>query len=471
MAAVITGPDEIAVNRTLVLNALDSITETGAVTYRWYRDELQTPISYSDEALFTPTDPGTYIFRLQIEQRIGRKTVRSEARKVIVAYRRKIVLLTDGSVPEEKLIAHTNAAQQAGVFLYVLKPADSKLPVPSDDALSQAPSLQFQKLEGAEAIVLWVQDPVAGMQALMKSARDHAGVTSFAKQSVVLITDGSLSTLARAVRGPFLVIHPSLLTLTRRVALDSLFQTETMAAFQEQLQRRDIEAITLDETSLSLRPWNALSLLVTYMLTHGVSSRTVMFLLMLPFIATFLAFLKQVIGVTMSGLYTPSIIALSLLALGWSIGIVLLAFIIASGYMTRKVMRRFRILHFPKIAVILTVVSITLLLVLALGASVNVILAPDTIFVLLIMSTLAESFVSIETEQGKAHALYAILETVLAALLCVLIVQWQAFQAFVLAYPESVFLTFLVNVAVGRYSGLRLSEYVRFRELIAHIQE
>ena len=68
-------------------------------------------------------------------------------------------------------------------------------------------------------------------------------------------------------------------------------------------------------------------------------------------------------------------------------------------------------------------------------------------------------------------AVMAIGETVLAALVCVFIIQWPLFQSVILAYPELILLTFIVNIILGRWTGLRLVEYFRFREVFKHMQE
>ena len=87
------------------------------------------------------------------------------------------------------------------------------------------------------------------------------------------------------------------------------------------------------------------------------------------------------------------------------------------------------------------------------------------------MSTLAESFLTVKSEEGWKAASFGIGETVLAALVCVFIVQWSFLQSLILAYPELILLTVGVNVFLGRWTGLRLVEYFRFREVFKHIQE
>ena len=241
--------------------------------------------------------------------------------------------------------------------------------------------------------------------------------------------------------------------------------------FLKDIAQRDIDHVTIDAAAAAVRPWNLLSWLVNYMLTHGVSSQTVILLLVLPIIATILAFTKQVIGITTFGLFAPSIITLSFLVLGWWVGVLFLLFILATGYVTRMFMRRWRLLYIPKVAVILTVVSLTLLILIGIGVYFHIALSRDTVFVLLIMSTLAESFLNLKTEEGWYLALWEVGETIIVALLTVLFVQWAPFQSLLLAYPELILLTIVMNVFLGRWTGLRLVEYFRFREVFRHLQE
>ena len=259
--------------------------------------------------------------------------------------------------------------------------------------------------------------------------------------------------------------------MTRTEAIAPLIESQSTEAFLSLLAQRDIEVQRVDSTTAGLRPWNVLTYIVNGMIAKGVPTSTVILLLVLPVIATILAFFKQVVGITTFGLYTPSIIALSFLALGWGLGVLFLFFIILTGYATRALMKRWRLLYIPKVAIILTVVSVTLLLLLGTSAFFGVAVTRETVFILLVMSTLAESFLNLKTEEGWNAALLGISETIAVALLCVFIVQWGAFQSMLLAYPELILLTLVINAVLGRYSGLRLVEYFRFQEVFRHLQE
>lgn len=471
--AVVSGPTDVAVGRTLILDASASNLGKGSVErYEWTVEGQRAAISQSVEAVYTPEKAGILNFHLRMTVRdAGGETVVTEADYRVVAFDRKIVLIVDPDTEREKLARHMQAADEQGIFLHIIQPSPSTTPLDAEEALVSLLSEQASSLQGADAIVVWTEG-VRGLQALMRTAQANPDVrAALAQQTIVVVADGSLNTLSRTAKGQYAVLRPKAILLTRREALNALLTTPSLDQFVAELEQRDIDTLTLDASSAGLRPWNVLSALVNAMLVRGVPSQTVILLLVLPVIATILAFLKQVIGITTFGLYTPSIIALSFLALGWQMGVLFLVTILLVGYGARRLMRGWRILYVPKVAIILTVVSVALLILMSLGAMFGMTFTRETIFLLLIMSTLAEEFLNLKTEQGLTSAVLAIGETVLAALLCVFLVQWGPFQSLLLAYPELLVLTVLANLVLGRWTGLRLFEYFRFRDVFRHLQE
>lgn len=469
--AIISGPTDVQVGRTVVLNASDSTGLGENTTYRWYRGASTQPISSTLEAVYTPEKPGLETIRLVMTSTVNGEQVESEAQRVITVFQRKIVLIADASIGAEKLAIHEQAAADAGVFLQVLQPRNTGIPITDEESLYQLISDQISSLVSAETIVLW-KEGISGLQAFRRAVEaDPERLQALQNQSIILITDGSLKTLARTAQGPFATLKPQQILVTRKEAINPLFTSTDITSFVSELEARDIDVAVVNASSTRVRPWAPLTSLVNFMLANGVSSQIVILLLILPVIATILAFLKQVIGITTFGLFTPSIVALSFLALGWQIGVAFLLFILITGYMTRAVMRKWRMLYIPKVAIILTVVSITLMILLAIATAFGMTFSRDTVFVLLIMSTLAESFLNVKTEEGMYSAVIGVAETVLAALLCVFIAQWTILQSAIFAYPEVVLVTILINAFLGKWTGLRLVEYFRFREVFKHLHE
>lgn len=471
LSVIITGPDDIAVGRTLILDASSTTGLGENTTFTWYQDDSNQPISRSIEAVYTPETAGESTFRLVVTTEIDGEEVEAEMEHRVVFFNRKIVVIADDTVEEEKLAQHARVAEEANIYLRILQPHTQTVPLTMEETLSNLISEESDVFAGADTTIVWTEG-IVGLQALMKAMEQKPDALPLLRnQSIILISSRSLKTLSRTAQGPFSVLDPERIILTRKEGINPLFATANVADFITQLDERDIDMLLIDAETTALRPWNFLSSLVNYMLTHGVSSQVIILLLSLPLIATIIAFLKQVIGMTAFGLFTPSIIALSFLSLGWEVGVFFLIFILITGYATRAFMRNWNVLYIPKVAIIITVVSITLMILLGISSAIDITYNRETVFILLIMSTLAEGFLNLKKEEGWASAVISVGETIVGAMLCVFIVQWPTLQSILLAYPELILSTFLVNIFLGRWTGLRLVEYFRFREVFRHLQE
>ncbi len=467
--AIVRGPEEVRVGKTIVLDASASIVDPESVRYRWLLDGVI--ISNASEAVLTFERPGEYLVTLAVTDRIAGQDRRAEVNHVVTAYDRKIVLLAGASVPSEKVEVHGRAAMEEGIFLAVIPQGGEVLPVSEEDQWLEVIRARAATLIGADAVIVWAEG-LAALTALARaSASDESLQLALRDQTVAVILEGALGPLSRITAAPFTALRLRRLVLTRREALPLFLSIVDVETFLQELLRRDVEHRIVDRSTLAVRPWNLLSTLVNGMVIRGVPSQTVVLLLMLPVIATIVTFLKQVVGVTTLGLTTPAIIALSFVILGWQIGLILLTCILVAGYLAREFTDRVRLLHLPRIAIILTVICLVLLLVLAAGSLLGLRLAPEVVVVLLILSTLVERFVSIKVEEGWRSAIITTAEVVGVAIVCYAVVQWGALRSLLLAYPESLIGLLIVDVVLGRFTGLRVREYVRFREVFAHLRE
>lgn len=210
--------------------------------------------------------------------------------------------------------------------------------------------------------------------------------------------------------------------------------------------------------------------LISLFVSQGVPLDTIILLLMLPLVATIAAFFRQIIGIKAFGIYTPSIITFAFLSFdpkGIKYGIALFFGIIITGMLSRYLLKRLRILYLPRVAITLTIVSIATLGMLIIGGSFNRTgLASVSIFPLLIMIMLVEKFVATQIEKGDRTALILAMETLIISLIGYAIVRWHVLIEIILAYPWSILITIPINIGLGKWTGLRLSEYLRFRKIL-----
>lgn len=203
-------------------------------------------------------------------------------------------------------------------------------------------------------------------------------------------------------------------------------------------------------------------------MNEGVPLETIILLLMLPIIATFIAFLRQVVGIKAFGIYTPLIITFAFLATnGLRYGIAIFLAVIFVGMLMRFAMKSFRLLYLPRVAIMLTVVSLVILGMLVFGGNMRRTgLASVSIFPILIMITLVEKFVAVQIEKGNKTALILAFETLIISVVGFYIASWKGLIEILLVHPWAILITVPINIVLGRWTGLRISEYIRFKDII-----
>lgn len=213
--------------------------------------------------------------------------------------------------------------------------------------------------------------------------------------------------------------------------------------------------------------------LVEYLISLNVPMSTVHLLLLLPVVVTLVAAIRQVVGIKGFGIYTPAIITYAFLAFGekgLKYGIALFLTVIVVGFLGRYMLRPFRLLYLPRVAITLTLIMLGVLVVLAVGGSMQRTgLAAADIFPLLIIITLGEKFIAAQIENGEREAIILTLETLLISIVGYFFLSSEWVRSFTLSYPWWVFFTLPINIFLGRFAGLRVTEYIRFRNLIREL--
>ncbi len=230
-----------------------------------------------------------------------------------------------------------------------------------------------------------------------------------------------------------------------------------------------------------MHPW-----ITDIVVQFGIPIQTVLLLLLFPVIATLVAFLRQVFGVRAFGIYTPTIIALVFfmisdaqyerfapldMAYNLRYGIAIYIAVIALAIGTRAILHKIRLLYLPRVAITMTLLSFAMLGILMIGAYFQRTgFATVYVFPLIMLVVIAEKFVAVQIEKGTRFAAILAAETLVVALVGYMVLSLQWTQNAVLAMPYLVLFTIPFNILLGKWTGLRLTEYVRFRDVLMRMK-
>lgn len=205
-------------------------------------------------------------------------------------------------------------------------------------------------------------------------------------------------------------------------------------------------------------------------INSGVPENTIVLLLLLPIVATVIAATRQIIGIRGFGIFLPAALSITFVAIGPILGILLFTAIVIISTIVRIITRKLKLKlqYLPRMALILWFVSLGILGILFAAPFVKYdSLLNVSIFPVLVLTLLVEDFTKIQLGKSFKTAISLTGQTLVLALISYVFLTYQPFQKFVLLNPEiTLTTTFVINIILGKYLGLRFMEYYRFRKLI-----
>jgi hypothetical protein len=222
------------------------------------------------------------------------------------------------------------------------------------------------------------------------------------------------------------------------------------------------------EESFAKRAFKRLSL---FQLPPG-DRRIVEVLLLLPLAALIICVFRNVIGLTSFGLFTPALIGLAFHDLNSLPGLGVFLLILLVGWLMRRALDGYHLLQVPRVALMLTLIMAVLIAVVVAsslwGATTTRYIS---LFPLVILTGMVERLWTREAEDGPAASFHTLFQTMLMSLVIALVLGRPFVVHHMFCFPETLGLVMAGQLLIGRYTGYRLMELWRFRELVREDDE
>lgn len=471
--AEIGGPRQTLVDKQLTFDMSESTLapDTTLQEVVWdFGDGIRTT---GEKVNHVYAQPGSYTARLTLITADARSEDTTEVR----VFDQAIILLTDNTVSDEQIALKSQEAAEEGVLLLVLKARSNGPEVLIEEELTQALVSARAEVSRTHLIVVWTSGAI-GPNVLSRFAQtirqtDELSLTSLDLESkgIIILSEATFAFLSPPAQSTYDQLKPGYVVLTRPDALPLLFTATTSEEARSAIINSPIDYRlfgSFSSRALSdLGVVNFMSFGINYLINGGVPINNIILILMIPIIATILAFARQFIGIKAFGLITPAMTTLSFLVMGLYAGLIVFIVVLLSGSLTRVLLKKLRLLYLPRMALVLTSASLAILVMFGVGAAFDTTATLSfSIFPILILAVLAEEFIAVQFTRGLRTALRITAWTLVLAIVCYFIMSWQLLRITLLAYPELVLLTIPINIVLGRFTGLRLVEYIRFRELL-----
>jgi hypothetical protein len=214
---------------------------------------------------------------------------------------------------------------------------------------------------------------------------------------------------------------------------------------------------------------NFIGYAIQYSVKSGVPANTVILILILPVLATAVVFFRHVVGVPSLAMLLPIALSITLVATGLAAGLILLLTIVLSSTLARIILKKIRIMQFAKMALTIFIVSVGILATLTASTQIGILAVTQiSIFPVLLLILLSQNIVELQVDRGWSDILMISAITTFLGVLGYFMLSYEPIRNFVIVYPELILLVVPINIMIGRYFGLRFTEYFRFSPITNH---
>lgn len=198
----------------------------------------------------------------------------------------------------------------------------------------------------------------------------------------------------------------------------------------------------------------------------GIPVNTIFLILLTPLLTFLVSFTRVVIGLPTLDMLVPIALAFALVAVGITVGLLVLAAILVASYVSKVSLSRLRIMFYPKRSLSMFFLAAAVFAALTLGVFLEFErILSVSIFPILILMLLGDMIVSVQLHKSSQETFLITGTTIAIGLAGYFAATSTAIQNLIILYPEIVLLVIPANILVGRYFGLRILEMFRFNKV------
>jgi len=170
--------------------------------------------------------------------------------------------------------------------------------------------------------------------------------------------------------------------------------------------------------------------------------------------------MHYVLGISGYGIFMPTMMAVVMMSTGVVGGLILFASILGISILSNLILKKLKLHFWPARSMGLMMISVVVIGLMNFLKDISV-------YSVLFMILLAEEFVRTQLAKSKKEAISLTVGTLVLAMVGAIILNARGIQKMVLDNPMvTILIVVVVNIMVGNYKGIRLTEIKRFKNAI-----
>jgi hypothetical protein len=225
-------------------------------------------------------------------------------------------------------------------------------------------------------------------------------------------------------------------------------------SYRQELIKKDSTILALSFYKLPLPMQNIFALMV-----------------IIPLGALVLCIARNLIGIPTFGMFTPILLTMFFKETNLTFGIIFFLATVLIGIFERYVLDKLYLLAIPRLSILLTLVIILLMLFSFTGLDQYFsIQSHISFFPIVIVTTFIEKFSIMITEEGWVTTFKALLGTLMISVMSYSLYSINSLEVLMFSNPEILLMVIGCLILIGRYTGYRVSEFFRFKDLVKQVK-
>lgn len=386
----------------------------------------------------------------------------------VFVYEKSVPLIASSTLSLEEIDNFILAGEDLWVYVKLLGRYDEN-DIPGENLLSDLKDYRVSFPENSDYFVLW------GEKEFLFSTLSqlHIESTQEEKLNFVLVSGYNTSILknyiSNSIAGKDFIGNAFIIdeTLTFQI----LKNPQNISDLQKEVQNNNYSYTPVAQNT-TISPFLFVSGFVNSLSNMWISNSDIYIILLLPVFLTFIAFSKHMIGIGTLGTVIPIFLTILYIKIGLVLSLIILCFLIILNTFIAKFISKYTLLYTPKVSFITIINLLVFMLFYQTLQFFEIIYVPiEDILYVAIFFIMAEKLITIITSKEFREYKKHIYGTIVVSLFCLLLYYVDFLRISLMAYPETLAVLVPINFYIGRFTGLRITEYLRFREIVKSIEE
>jgi hypothetical protein len=386
----------------------------------------------------------------------------------VFVYKQSLPILIDSEVNANLIEEYIASAEDLGVYIYKIWEVDEE-ELSWEEIVSSITNYELSFPESSNYIAIW------GEKEFIFSALSKIRATNPVNSSlnVILISAYNTSILKKYITNS--VVWKDFITdgfiIDESLRFQTLKNPQNIEILKKEVENNNYRYTPINE-GVSIHKLFFVSKFINNLSNNWISTTHIYIILLLPIFLTIVGISKHMIWISTLWNIIPVFITLLFLEIWVPFTLLLIWFLIVVNMLISKFINKYILLYTPKVTFI-TIINLLVFMLFFQGLqSLDIIaISIDNIIYMVLFFILSEKLVTIITSKEFREYKKNLAWTLLVSLLCYMLFEFNALLVFLTAYPETLMVLVPLNFFLGRFTWLRITEYLRFREIIKSVEE